>query len=475
MMEEHVPQYFINQVVDELGLRCEELYNKLNEGNIRDFLHDIISSELTPANIHEVRRNTFKELQKTKKRWLKSLQELSNISKVKNKRVEVVRELDLAKELIEMYGMDQFKKIYEVDTLEDLNTKRVAEVTTWANDKTSRLIDFLYIKDKTPLQIKKAIKSDTIVTIADILIKNFDGNINKIIIDQPLVYTDHAAVNPGWSRMKLTKKSVVIDNKLHYISEYQPDENYSLLTLVNQEIINEDQILRAIDETDSKLFRAVLSMRDRKLFFEERKIYVTIGDLVRRTHGSDNKSNYLSVKSRLTKLANVKFNVLTENETLVFGIFDRLHITEFGDGEMAEITIAEDIHQNYMMGQVVRAYSDKLIHFENRMSEHLIFPLQKERFLCYLRQSGYTAEFDYTYFIHKIQFRSKRKDINLTFIEECLNDFVNHGVTVESYVRKKDVFHITFLPVKPYEAEDLLGNQQINHFMNDPEQLTLPL
>lgn len=205
-MEEHVPQYFINQVVDELGLRCEELYNKLNEGNIRDFLHDIISSELTPANIHEVRRNTFKELQKTKKRWLKSLQELSNISKVKNKRVEVVKELDLAKELIEMYGMDQFKKIYEVDTLEELNAKRVEEVTSWANDKTSRLIDFLYIKDKTPLQIKKAIKSDTIVTIADILIKNFDGNINKIIIDQPLVYTDHAAVNPGWSRMKLTKK-----------------------------------------------------------------------------------------------------------------------------------------------------------------------------------------------------------------------------------------------------------------------------
>lgn len=92
MRDEHVPQYFINQVVDELGQKCEEPYDKLNDGNIRDFLHDIISSELTPANLHEVRRVTFKELQKTKKRWLKSLKELSNISKVKNKCVEVVLE-----------------------------------------------------------------------------------------------------------------------------------------------------------------------------------------------------------------------------------------------------------------------------------------------------------------------------------------------------------------------------------------------
>ncbi|MCR8982397.1 hypothetical protein [Brevibacillus laterosporus] len=166
---------------------------------------------------------------------------------------------------------------------------------------------------------------------------------NKIIVDHPLKYTDHPVGNTGLSKMKLTDKSILIDNKLHFISEYKADENYSLLTLVNQEIVSEEKVLRAIDNTDLNIFRSVISMRDQKLFFEERKIYVTIGDLVRNTYGSDNKQSYNAVKERLMKMANVKFNVVEPNRTLVFGIFDRLDIQPHGNGEIAEITINEEI------------------------------------------------------------------------------------------------------------------------------------
>lgn len=475
--EQRVPHYFLNQVVTELGEHCEVLFNSLNQGNIRDFLKEIISNEFTPTNTNEIRRVTYKYTQATKKRWYESLSQTVKSNKKSAKNMELMKEIELLEKLVEMYGSAELKKLHDVDTVSALLQKRLDEVHEWSTDKDSRLFEYRYIRDKTPVQIQKAIRSDAIIIVADILIKNFDGNLNKIIVDQPLKYADHPVSNAGLTKMNLTDKSVMIDNKVHFISEYQPDENYSLLTLVSQDIVSEEKILRAIDNTDLNIFRSVISMRDRKLFFEERKVYVTIGDLVRNTYGSDNKQSYDAVKERLMKMANVTFNVVDPNRTLVFGIFDRLDIQPHGNGEIAEITINEEIHQNYVKGQVIRAYSDRLGAFENKASQSLIFPLQKERFLCYFRQSGYSSDFDYTYFIHKVQFRSKRKDVNLSIIEECLQDFINHKVTVESYVRKKDTFHITFLPVEPYEVADLLGNQELTHFIEDltPEQLSLPL
>ncbi|WP_373413119.1 hypothetical protein [Brevibacillus laterosporus] len=476
LIEQHVPQYFLNQVVAELGEKCESIFNDLKEGNIRDFLKDIISSEFTPTNTNELRRITYKYSQATKKRWADSLKESIHSNKKSTKNAELMKEVELLEKLVEMYGSAELKKLQGVDTIEELIQKRIGDVSAWGADKDSRLFEYKYIRDKTPNQIKKAIRSDAIIAVADILLKNFDGNLNKIIVDHPLKYTDHPVGNTGLSKMKLTDKSILIDNKLHYISEYNADENYSLLTLVNQDIVSEEKVLRAIDNTDLNIFRSVISMRDQKLFFEERKIYVTIGDLVRNAYGSDNKQSYNAVKERLMKMANVKFNVVEPNRTLVFGIFDRLDIQPHGNGEIAEITINEEIHQNYMKGQVIRAYSDRLSSFENKVSQSLIFPLQKERFLCYYRQTGYSAVFDYTYFIHKIQFRSKRKDVNLALIEECLQDFVKQQVTIHSFERKKDVFYITFLPVESYEVQDLLGNQQLDNFIEEvPEQLSLQL
>ncbi|MGC6586177.1 hypothetical protein ACPV3A_14565 [Paenibacillus sp. Dod16] len=475
MNQQHVPHYFLNQVVSELGEKCEAIYNEIEEGNIRDFLKDIISTEFTHTNTREIRRVTTKLAQATKKRWSDSLAD--SIKKTKNsKKTELIKEISLLESLIDMYGISDFKKLHNVETIDELIQKRVQEVAEWCSDKESRLFEYKYIRDKTPSQIKKALRYDAIIAVADVLINNFDGNLNKIIIDHPLKYADHPVGNTSLTKMNLTDKSVLIDNKLHYISEYRPGENYSLHTLVSQDLLSEEKILRAIDNTDLEIFRSVISMRDNKQFFENRKVYVTIGDLVRTTYGSDNKKNYDAVKGRLMKMANVTFNVIEPNRTLIFGIFDRLDIQPHGNGEIAEITINEEIHQNYVKGQVIRAYSDRLASFENKASQTLIFPLQKERFLCYFRQTGYSATFDYTYFIHKVQFRSKRKDVNLALIEECLQDFVNQQVTVESYERKRDTFLINFFPVETYEVEDLLGNQQLNHFIEEaPEQISLQL
>lgn len=475
MIQQHVPHYFLNQVVSELGDKCEAIYNDLNEGNIREFLKDIITTEFTPTNTREIRRVTNKLAQAMKKRWCDTLSESTKSNK-KTKKTELLKEVELLESLIDMYGFSEFKKLHDVNSINELIEKRLDEVSVWCQDKDTRLIDYKYIKDKTPNQIKKALRYDSIIVIADVLIKNFDGNLNKIIIDQPLKYADHPVGNTSLTKMNISDQSVLIDNKLHYISEYRPGEEYSLLTLVSQDILSEEKMLRAIDNTDLEIFRAVIAMRDNKLFFENRKVYVSIGDLVRSTYGSDNKQSYDAVKERLMKMANVTFNVIEPQRTLVFGIFDRLDIQPLGNGEIAEITINEEIHQNYVKGQVIRAYSDRLASFENKASQTLIFPLQKERFLCYFRQTGYSAKFDYTYFIHKVQFRSKRKDVNLALIEECLQDFVNQKVTVESYVRSRDSFLINFFPVESYEVEDLLGNQQLTHFIEEvPEQLSLHL
>lgn len=477
MNQQHVPHYFLNQVVSELGESYEAAFNELDAGNIRDFLKDIISTEFKATNTNEVRRVTNKLAQATKKRWATYVAGSLKSKKKSDKKTELLKEVELLENLIEMYGISELKKLQDVDTIEELIQKRLKEIDEWYLDKETRLMDYKYIRDKTPIQIMKAIRYDAIIAIADILIKNFNGNLNKIIVDQALKITDHPVASTNLKKINISNESVLIEDKLHYISEYRPGDDYSLLTLVSEDIISEEKMLRAVDSKDLEIIRMIISMSNRKLFFEERKISVLIGDIVRSVYQSDNKQNYIAVKERLQKMANIRFNVIEPNKIHVFGIIENLKITPELGGEFAHVTINEEIHKNYVKGQVIRTYSDRLRYFESKASESLIFPLQKERFLCYFRQQfDYTVELDYTYFIHKVQFQSKRKDLNLSLVEKCLQDFVNQRVTVESYERKKDIFLIKFFAVESYEVEDLLGNQQLSNFIEDsPEQLSLPI
>lgn len=210
-------------------------------------------------------------------------------------------------------------------------------------------------------------------------------------------------------------------------------------------------------------------------FLEERRIVVDIRRIVLNVYGSDSIKNYNSVKRRLQKMANVRFNVVTPNRTLVFGIFEVLDIIKDETGEYADITVNGVVHRNIVEGNVVRAYSDKLNRLTGKISYGLIFPLQKERFLCYFRKTDYKGVYDYKFFTRRIHFRSKNKERNIEIIEESLKEFVEQGVTVKSYTRKNDVFFIEFLPVEPYEVQDLLHGQDAVHILSSPEQLSLPL
>ncbi|MCR8982398.1 hypothetical protein [Brevibacillus laterosporus] len=109
MKEQHVPQYFLNQVVAELGEKCESIFNELKESNIRNFLKDIISSEFTPTNTNELRRITYKYSQATKKRWADSLKESIHSNKKSSKNTELMKEVELLEKLVEMYGSAELK------------------------------------------------------------------------------------------------------------------------------------------------------------------------------------------------------------------------------------------------------------------------------------------------------------------------------------------------------------------------------
>jgi len=455
-----IPKYFINIVKDLLGEKANKLSKKVFKINIETFIEEISLQEFSMKDAIEVRKYTFKNnFQKTKKRWVDSLKKsMENSPPAKKK--ELLAELDMAREMMDRYGMERFQEFYQVHTLEELAEKRIQEIEEWQEDSSKRMIDYLYIMDKTKLQLQKALTTDVTLAVADILLQRFNGNLNSIIVETPNYLVDNAVYADGLSKIKVENEIININNEPYYTSTYNGDEGYQLNVLIKKELVDNEELaqhcLKTLDPRDNSIFHEVMKNRNIE-FMSNRKIYLEVGKLVNEVYGSDNSNNYRRTVSRLIKMANMKFNVVKPNEVYVFGIFDSLRIVEHEHGsQLAEITVNEEIHQQYIKDQVTRMYSDKIKKLEVGPAKNLIFPLQKERLDAFVKNNSSQTVLSYNFFSSKMQFRQRSKQKNYEIIEKCLQEFVDQGVTVKSYMRKSSYFYINFLPVARYEIEDFL-------------------
>lgn len=459
-MKPKIPKYLINQVVDTFRKEERELLESFTHEDFRETVTEIITNTFLAQNTSDVRRNTVKQRQRTKKRWVESLEEsLKGWFEREEKRTipkgELFGELVYGLELIHRYGIGRFMDFYGASSIEELKERRLKELHAWSLDTKTRLTHYPYLKDRTPLQIKKAFQMDIVIVTADLLLEHYGGSLGNVIIERPLYYVDHAVFSDGQGKLVFSDE-VSIDDELHLVSPYEPETDYKLNVLVSQKILNEEGALRLIDPIDARLFDAVMAKRDLN-FVEKRKVYADVGELVRVCYNSDSENAYELTEKRLMKLANIKFNVIEKDRTIVFGIFDYLDIQNTQGKRVAEVTVNEAIYQQYIREQVIRTYSDKINRFRLETSRNLIFPLQKERLTAFFGKENHTGVFPYVYFLHKIRFRANRKDENLKLIEESLKEFMEQGVAVKSYSKVKDTFYITFLPVETDEIEDLLG------------------
>jgi hypothetical protein len=457
-----IPYHIVQKIAAALGEKIDKLCEWYIEDSIGNVIKQTAAEYFSGKVIAEVRPYIYKnQFQKTKKRWFQALEK--NVREGKKKETELIKEVHHAEYHIDTYGTESFQQLFHVSSVDSLIEKRLKEVEAWADDPTQLVTQYFYIREKTDTQIVKAIKTDVAMTIADILLNEYKGNPNKMLTAVPFVLSEHAVYGEN-GKLQLSSETTVINGESYFTSEYQPDPNYSLTTIVNEKALIERKItekhLRLLDDADFEIFQAVMS-RSSVEFVGQRKIFVQVGDIVREVYKSDGKKNYETVLSRLVKMANIRFTHVDNDTAMVFGIFDYVEFDPNLNSQMVEITVNEVIHREYTEFNLIHMYSDAIAKLEVGTAKLLIFPLQKERMRCHAEHTQQTI-LSFEFFSHKLRFRKRSKKENIRVIEECLEEMVRHHVTVQSYKRVGNDFHIEFIPVTETEMQDLVASSKRN-------------
>lgn len=460
-----LPKYFIMQV-------WEEIDNSIKFPNILEYfvgedrnslIQMVYNDNYNNNEIQDVLRNSRKRRNQTKRRWVSSsLKEYKERSNKKSK--DLVQEYYYLVDYLNTFGLVQFQELFKKETPDEIMEEKIEILKKWSEDTNSFLTNYPYLKNKTINQIEKAIIADITVIIGDTIMTKYDGIIQDMIVEKPYSYVDNPIFSNNRGKLSLSDDVIEDDNNIYHYSDYSPSNDYKLRVLVSKEYAQDKQV-RLLDNTDENIFSQVMKQRS-NMFATQRKIFVNIGNIVKNLFNSDGIDNYKMVESRLYKMLNIRFNAFYKDGSIGFGIFDFVKV-DYNNGWTAEITVNEQIYQEYLNKQTIRMYKDIMQRFELPMSKSLIFALQKERFSCYSDKQSYKQVYDYSFFTHKLRFKSRSKKENYKLIESSLEEIRKNGVGIKTFYREGDKFYIEYYPVTEYEMEDLIHSSPHNEEILD--------
>nr|WP_222118285.1 hypothetical protein [Niallia taxi] len=453
--------YLVDATLERLGTSFLDLYNSKIGDDVREFLAVIFFEELIEPetgrqrNLKELRSLYYRDkFKRTKKNWHSAL--IKSINKTSKNPKELMAEVKFIREGIEK-GFIDLANNYHVTDIKDLIADRLSEVDKWVNDDTKLLSDYKYIKDKTKNQIKNTLKIDSIITVTSLVIEEFGGDFNRIVKEVNDLFSELPLPGKtGRTKFMDFHEDLAVENSV--TAEIYEDGNLSIRTLLGKTLIEEKNSI-ALTPMDYEIFNFILSRRDYE-FVEKQKIYVDIGDIVKNMYSSRGVKEYKRIRERLEKLKHLSFDIKADDgKKYIFDLFD--HITYLDEAETkAEIKINEFMHQRYIDNQVTKIYSDKIQNFQLELSENIVFILQKERFAknsllddSIDRKKG--IAYPLAFFTRRLRLPTRKKDA-LTKVENSLHELVDNQVTIKSFRRVNDVFHIEFLPITEHEAEDLI-------------------
>ncbi|MED4285609.1 hypothetical protein P4679_27140 [Priestia megaterium] len=454
-MMSKLPKYFILQVWEEINcnIEVENILSYFDGEDQFSMIQNVYNDAFPDEEIPENLRYNRKRRNQTKKRWAQAIIKDYNNQNAKASK-DLTQEYQFLKNYKDTYGNVKFQQLFMKKTPEEIIAEKIEKLNEWSNDTHSCLSNYPYILNKATNQIAKAIISDVAIIIGDTLMKNYDGNIQDVVIEKPYSYVNHPIFAEGRGKLDLSVETIQQDMSEYRYNDYVPSSEYRLRTLVAQEYA-EDKQVSLLDNTDEKIFIEVLKQRN-ELFATQRKVVVDIGQVVKNVFNSISIENYNLVKDRLKKMTYVKFNAHTKNKEIIFGLFETFKGDYGPDGWIAEITVNDEIYQEYLNNQTIRMYKDSIKRFGLPLSRSLIFALQKERFSSYSQNRSYEQIYSYNFFASIIRFKSGNKRENMKQLRASLEEMVNHGTGIKSFICEGDKFKIEYIPVTKYEVEDLL-------------------
>lgn len=400
---------------------------------------------------------------RTKKRWVKTT--IKNIDAPKAPDKELRAKRKFLQEYISKFGITQFRREFEVDSLEMYLERAIKELEDWAESDTLLIHSYPYFEEKTARQHKTAVQTDLLVIIGEFLNNkkaDYKQTVSEYVISNQLFgVSSRAKIELEGESMPITGDGEMFDNQEYYPAVqkkgFNPNKNVNII--VSSDFVNDlNKKVPDLDAKDFELFINVLNYRDVN-FQTNRRIQFPLKDLVWQVYGNDAGKYYEMTTERLLKLANYRVTETNdEGEYFVKGLFSSARILndvkDNKGGKIVTAYVSEDVYDDILRQQVINIYSEKVEELKGSFAYHLVFVLQKERLIAHQMKEPNPVKRKWLDFRYAIRFNRRTKKENLEEFEKAVSQIKEQQFLIQDYYRSGEFYFFTFFPLSSIELED---------------------
>lgn len=412
---------------------------------IRNVMDSVFSNNGEEVDILEIKAKYSNKRQITKKNWFKQ---------IKNDPAPIHKEREMLQLVSKTTSLKEV--IPEIDNPQLYVENKLKTIKNWAYDKEQQITDYIYLNSKQKYQIERAVESDIVLIICDFLDKSPRKNWFSIrsedMVENP-IFADGKKKMPN--SLYNSGRAVAYD-------DYKLSDNRFLRLLISADDEDEVQLEKVfmLDDVDSEIFDLVMLQRDDERFYNDGVIEFDLAPILHRIYGSTSKRTYETLASRLKRFRQFSLEGRSiGKETITdfgYNLFEAVNVVrDKVTGRVhGEMIFTKSFHQTLITKQTVRIYSHLIHRLQNRLSKILIYAFQKERLDAHLHGRSVKDHYDYTFFLNRIRFRSKRIESILKQINESLQDFKDANILIDDFKRVGNGFQIVLTPLSEAEIMD---------------------
>lgn len=456
------PKKLIKDISDSLDIQILEFVEeyktkyKLDSNYILELVTDVIKEYMGEmADESAVRYTVRKERQKrkrSKERWLEKMeQSIKEDVPIKDHPLAFIYVLhnNLSK--------SEWNLQFNGKTLEEVIEEKYQESVRWCADVSMPLVSYPAIASLRPNRVIKALKSDVIISVFEVIDNKYGGNISSIWRSLPSAMIDVPFFSPRQERFgyEVSDKGLLVNEFIFgqnkFVTEYQGSDDFDVPEL-------------AFSNLDMQIISALFSRINSNFWFEP-EIRFDLRNLVLEIKKNAGKTYFDTIKERLRRYPKYTFSVKDIGNSLcttTFNLFDSVTIEEDSSCSASVIVRPGHFLTNALLKEkTTRVYKEELESLEKPLSKLLAFKIQRERIRNHFQtkdslkgSEGYNGTYPYVFFESAVRMPYKRKEENMAEIGECLKEMKKRHIFIEDYERVGSKFAINFLPLTKEEEED---------------------
>lgn len=438
--------------------------NKMFPSDLITVVDEVVTEELNEetntSELKKIYRTKKKNLLTKKKRYYENCKRMVESQSWKTDDIERYCFKDVAYNN-KFFNEEQWNAAYNNKTFEAVQAEELEKIKKWAEDSSSKMIEYGGREKRTPKSIYTNFKQDVTLDVLRILEEHYQFNIEDLIFAVMDDLSDKSVF--GNKREKISRDDA--DEGGHLIVFGDETGNRRTQITFSKDLFDENDTVKGFDVKDQEILSTLLQIAE-KYEGTEYPIYVEVATVAHAIYKGRklSKRDYDEVVKRVRKLtANIDYY---ENNVWK----KTLHLLDYAEREMQSgrdyIAFTPSLYTNNEIEnkRVVKLPARERNSLTNGAAKLLYHTFLTQRVKAYkkckqnnLQNEPFIVNYQYAHFMRFVNFGGGNKKNNHEEIMRALEDYKSKGIFINGYTydKNKKTYAIEFLPLTPEEIQDL--------------------